>query len=42
VVHATVHIGSNRIRRRLASYFVGWLFLLALWIAVAVSVAVDR
>lgn len=39
VIHALVHIGRNRLRPRMAVYFVGWLVLLAMWIVLAVSVA---
>ena len=31
VVHAVVHIGSNRIPPRIASYAAGWLVLLCMW-----------
>jgi hypothetical protein len=40
--HAFIHLGSNRVRYRLRAYFVGWLLLLALWIHVAVSVALRH
>jgi hypothetical protein len=39
IVHAWIHLGANRVRYRLRAYFAGWLLLLALWIDVAVTVA---
>jgi hypothetical protein len=36
--HAYVHLGSNRVRYRLRTYFISWLLLLGLWIDVAVHV----
>ena len=39
IAHAVVHLGSNRLRPRIAAYFVGWLVLLSMWIGIAVSVA---
>jgi len=38
-LHAWIHLGSNRVRYRLRAYFASWLFLIAMWIYVAVSVA---
>ena len=40
-VHAYIHLGRNRIRRRINAYFVGWLALMALWIHVAAHVAIE-
>lgn len=40
--HAYIHLGSNRVRHRLRVYFAGWLMLLALWIYVAVWVALRH
>jgi hypothetical protein len=42
VVHAYVHLSSNRVRHRLRAYFIGWLLLLALWIDVAVQVVMRE
>ena len=39
LVHAAIHLGGNRIRYRATSYFIGWVFLLALWICLGVAVA---
>ena len=36
VVHAAIHLGSNRIRFRARAYFASWVFLLALWVYVAI------
>ena len=38
-VHAWIHLGGNRVRYRMRAYFASWLFLLALWITIAVGVA---
>jgi len=38
-LHAYVHLGSNRVRWRMRAYFASWLFLVALWVYVAASVA---
>ena len=40
VLHAWVHLGSNRVRIRLRVFALGWLCLLALWIHIAVAVAI--
>jgi hypothetical protein len=40
-VHAFIHLGGNRLRKRIRAYFVSWLFLLALW-AVLVFEVVRR
>ncbi len=36
VIHAVIHLGANRLRRRINAYFFGWLVLLALWIQIVV------
>lgn len=41
-LHAYIHLGGNRVRYRLRAYFTSWLFLVALWIYVAVSVATRQ
>jgi hypothetical protein len=38
-VHAFVHLGGNRLRKRILAYFVSWLFLVALWVTLVVVVA---
>lgn len=39
VVHAFVHLGGNRLRKRILAYFVSWLFLAAMWVTLVVIVA---
>jgi len=38
LVHAWIHLGSNRVRHRLRVFALGWLCLLGLWISVCVGV----
>jgi hypothetical protein len=38
-LHAWIHLGGNRVRHRMRAYFASWVCLLALWISVAVGVA---
>lgn len=42
LVHAYVHLGSNRIRYRLRAYFVSCLVLLAMWVYLVAAVSVNR
>jgi hypothetical protein len=42
LAHAIIHIGSNRVRRRLSAYFISWVFLLAMWIGLGVTVATSH
>jgi hypothetical protein len=37
--HAFIHLGPNRVRHRMRAYFASWLLLMALWVYVAVGVA---
>jgi hypothetical protein len=39
VVHAVIHLGSNKLRPRIAAYFTGWLALVTMWISIAVNLA---
>jgi hypothetical protein len=39
LVHAYIHLGSNRLRFRIRAYFASWIVLLAMWIWLVVSVA---
>jgi hypothetical protein len=39
LVHAYIHLGKNRLGRRIKAYFAGWLALIALWIHVTAHVA---
>jgi hypothetical protein len=41
LVHALVHLGSNRVRHRLRAYFASWLLLLGIWVYVALAV-IDK
>jgi hypothetical protein len=38
-VHAFVHLGGNRLRKRIVAYFVSWLILAAMWGALVIAVA---
>ena len=40
-VHAYVHIGSNKLRRRIAVYFTSWIVLLLMWVHLVINVAVN-
>jgi hypothetical protein len=40
VIHAYIHLGSNKIQRRINIFFLGWAVLLSMWIAVAVGATV--
>jgi hypothetical protein len=37
--HAFVHLGGNRLRKRILAYFASWLCLVALWLALVFHVA---
>jgi hypothetical protein len=38
-LHAYVHLGSNRLPRRMNIYFGSWLVLLAMWLTIAAGTA---
>jgi hypothetical protein len=38
-VHTYIHLGDNRVRKRMRAYFASWLLLMAMWIYVAIAVA---
>jgi hypothetical protein len=38
-IHAYIHLGSNRLRPRIAVYFTGWLILLTMWVMIAAGVS---
>jgi len=42
IVHAFIHMGANRVRRRLVAYFASWLVLFAMWLVLVASVAMAR
>ena len=39
VVHAYIHLGSNRLRLRIRAYFASWLVLLAIWVMLVLGVS---
>ena len=39
VIHAFVHLGSNRIPPRMAIYGASWVVLLAMWMTLVMGVA---
>ena len=39
-VHTYIHLGANRLGRRINAYFASWLVLMALWVHVVVYVAI--
>jgi len=36
--HAYIHIGSNKLKWRIAVYFTGWLVLLSMWACLAIKI----
>jgi hypothetical protein len=42
VIHAYIHIGSNRLPPRIASYFLSWFVLLAMWGTIVAGVATRQ
>jgi hypothetical protein len=38
-VHAFIHLGGNRLRKRILAYFASWLFLVAMWVSLVVVAA---
>jgi len=41
VLHTTVHLGGNRLSKRIRAYFFSWLVLLAMWIYLVVAVSTS-
>jgi hypothetical protein len=41
-LHTFIHLGPNRVRHRMRAYFASWLLLMALWLYVAVVVALRH
>jgi hypothetical protein len=39
ITHASIHLGSNRLRWRIRAYFASWIILMAMWIDLIISVA---
>ena len=38
-LHAFVHLGGNRLRKRILVYFESWVFLVAMWVTLVIAVA---
>jgi hypothetical protein len=38
-IHAVVHLGGNRLRKRIVAYFVSWIFLSAMWVTLVIAAA---
>ena len=39
-VHAYIHTGSNKLRKRIAAYFTSWIVLFLMWGYLAVSITI--
>lgn len=39
LIHALVHLGGNRLRKRVLAYFFSWLVLLAMWLNLVIGIA---
>jgi hypothetical protein len=39
VVHATIHLGANRLRNRVRIFTLSWLLLVAMWVYLAIAVS---
>ena len=37
-VHAYIHIGRNKLKRRIAAYFTSWFVLLAMWCCLIIKI----
>lgn len=42
VLHAWVHLGSNRLRMRIRAFALSWLCLLVFWLYIGVAVAIRH
>jgi len=38
VVHAYIHIGNNKLKRRVAAYFSSWVVLISMWVYLVIHV----
>jgi hypothetical protein len=38
-VHAFIHLGGNRLRKRILAYFASWLLLVAMWVTLVIVAA---
>ena len=41
LVHAFVHLGANRIRKRVRAYFISWLILLGMWVYLVAGISLG-
>jgi hypothetical protein len=41
ITHAWVHLGGNRLRKRIRAYFFSWLVLLSMWIYLVVGISLG-
>ena len=41
VMHAWVHLGGNRLRKRIRAYFFSWLVLLSMWTYLVVGISLG-
>ena len=41
IMHAYVHLGGNRIRKRIRAYFFSWVVLLAMWIYLVAGISLG-
>ncbi len=41
LMHAFVHLGANRIRKRVRAYFISWLVLLAMWVYLVAGISLG-
>lgn len=41
VLHTTVHLGGNRLSKRIRAYFFSWLVLLAMWTYLVITVSIS-
>jgi hypothetical protein len=41
IIHAYVHLGGNRIRKRIRAYFFSWIILLAMWIYLVAGISLG-
>ncbi len=39
IIHASIHLGSNRLRWRIRAYFASWVILMAMWIELIAGLA---
>ncbi|HTU65631.1 MAG TPA: MAPEG family protein [Steroidobacteraceae bacterium] len=39
VWHAFIHLGGNRLSKRIVAYFVSWIVLVAMWVTLVVAVS---